>query len=109
MAGASTWSRSIPISNSSWPSVSGLAPIPSVFAFVDGRPVEDQFQGALPEKQLREFIDRLMPNPADIELGLLAAGDGTRAISATATEHVKRAIALEPGQRPRPGRRTPSC
>ena len=41
--------------------------IPTVFAFVGGQPV-DQFQGALPEGKLREFIDRLMPNPSDVEL-----------------------------------------
>lgn len=32
--------------------------IPAVFAFVDGRPV-DGFMGALPESQIRQFIDRL--------------------------------------------------
>jgi putative thioredoxin len=32
--------------------------IPAVFAFVDGRPV-DGFMGALPESQVRQFIDRL--------------------------------------------------
>lgn len=40
--------------------------IPYVVAFVDGRPV-DQFMGALAEGQLREFIDRLIPNPSQIE------------------------------------------
>ena len=32
--------------------------IPAVFAFVDGRPV-DGFMGALPESQIRQFIERL--------------------------------------------------
>jgi putative thioredoxin len=32
--------------------------IPAVFAFVDGQPV-DAFMGALPESQVRQFIDRL--------------------------------------------------
>ncbi len=32
--------------------------IPAVFAFVNGRPV-DGFMGALPESQIRQFIDRL--------------------------------------------------
>jgi putative thioredoxin len=32
--------------------------IPAVFAFVDGQPV-DGFMGALPESQLKQFIDRL--------------------------------------------------
>src|ERR1700684_2554003 len=33
--------------------------IPTVYAFVDGQPV-DGFQGALPESQLKTFIDRLL-------------------------------------------------
>ncbi len=68
--------------------------IPTVYAVVGGRPV-DQFQGALPEGQLREFIDRLMPNPADIELDAaiqaLQAGDKAKGV-----EHLKKAIALDP-------------
>ncbi|MGB0748605.1 MAG: thioredoxin, partial [Magnetospiraceae bacterium] len=32
--------------------------IPTVFAFKDGQPV-DAFQGALPESQLKQFIERL--------------------------------------------------
>jgi putative thioredoxin len=40
--------------------------IPHVVAFVDGRPVE-QFTGVLPESQLRVFIERLVPNPAQAE------------------------------------------
>ena len=41
----------------------GVRSIPFVVAFVNGQPV-DQFMGLLPEGQLREFIDRLVP-PAD--------------------------------------------
>src|SRR5690606_29755761 len=41
--------------------------IPTVFAVVGGQPV-DQFQGALPEGQLREFIDRLLPDPTEMEI-----------------------------------------
>jgi putative thioredoxin len=33
--------------------------IPTVYAFLDGRPV-DGFQGALPERELAQFIDRLL-------------------------------------------------
>ncbi len=40
--------------------------IPNVWAFVDGRPV-DQFIGAYPEPQVREFIERLLPTEADQE------------------------------------------
>jgi putative thioredoxin len=38
--------------------------IPHVMAFADGRPV-DQFVGVLPEGQLREFLERLVPQGAD--------------------------------------------
>lgn len=38
--------------------------IPTVKAFVDGQAV-DEFAGALPEAQLRTFIDRLLPSPAE--------------------------------------------
>lgn len=68
--------------------------IPAVYAFVGGQPV-DQFQGALPEGQLREFIDRLMPNPADVELEQAEAA-AQRGDFAQAAEFVKRAIALDP-------------
>ena len=68
--------------------------IPAVYAFVGGRPV-DQFQGALPEGKLREFIDRLMPNPADIELEqAMAALD--KGDQAAASDHARKAIALDP-------------
>ncbi len=43
------------------PAVAGqlrVQSIPAVFAFVDGRPV-DGFMGALPESQVKQFIDRL--------------------------------------------------
>lgn len=68
--------------------------IPTVYAVVGGRPV-DQFQGALPEGQLRAFIDRLMPNPSDVELdsALAALEKGDRK---TAAEHLKKGLALDP-------------
>jgi len=68
--------------------------IPTVFAFVGGQPV-DQFQGALPEGKLREFIDRLMPNPSDTELELAGAALD-RGDEAAAIEHAKKSIALDP-------------
>ncbi|WP_117194876.1 thioredoxin [Rhizobium terrae] len=63
----------------------GIQSIPAVIAFVDGRPV-DGFMGAVPESQVRQFIDKLAGPPgadqaAEIEavLGeaetLLAGGD----------------------------------
>lgn len=45
----------------------GVRSIPYVVAFVGGQPV-DQFMGLLPEGQLREFIDRLLPPGSGLEL-----------------------------------------
>ena len=42
----------------------GVRGIPSVKAFIDGEPV-DEFSGALPESEVRAFLDRLIPSPAD--------------------------------------------
>jgi putative thioredoxin len=42
----------------------GVRGIPAVKAFVGGQMV-DEFSGALPEAQVREFIDRLIPSPAE--------------------------------------------
>jgi putative thioredoxin len=41
--------------------------IPTVYAFVDGQPV-DGFQGALPESQVKQFIDRLVGPPPASEI-----------------------------------------
>lgn len=41
-----------------------LQSIPTVVAFVDGRPV-DMFQGAIPQGQIRDFIDRLTSMAGD--------------------------------------------
>lgn len=58
--------------------------IPSVKAFVDGRLV-DEFTGVLPEGALRDFIDRLMPPPAEVRrreaVAAHAAGDAERALT----------------------------
>lgn len=45
------------------PGQMGVQSIPAVVAFVDGKPV-DGFMGAVPDSQLRQFIDRLA-GPAD--------------------------------------------
>ena len=42
----------------------GVRGIPSVKAFINGEPV-DEFSGALPEGDVRAFLDRLLPSPAD--------------------------------------------
>jgi len=44
--------------------------IPTVYAFSDGQPV-DGFQGALPESQIREFVDRLAGPPQASDLDAL--------------------------------------
>ena len=43
--------------------------IPAVFAFVDGRPV-DGFMGALPESQIKDFINRVLGEGAGLDAGL---------------------------------------
>lgn len=66
------------------PGQMGIQSIPAVVAFVDGRPV-DGFMGAVPETQLRQFIDKVAgpagaDQAAEIEAvlaeaeGLLASG-----------------------------------
>lgn len=69
--------------------------IPYVVAFVDGRPA-DSFVGVLPESQLRAFIDRVAPNPGEIQRrkasALAEAGDRVGAITA-----LRAALALDPG------------
>ena len=62
----------------------GVRSIPAVKAVVDGKLV-DEFVGALPESQVRAFIDRVLPTPADLackeaEL-LLATGKAAQALS----------------------------
>ncbi len=72
----------------------GVRSIPSVKALVGGRLV-DEFNGALPESQIREFLNRLVP-PAEGQVNLreeaaalIAAGDldGALAVLAEATQH----------------------
>lgn len=49
--------------------------IPAVYAMKDGK-VVDGFVGAQPERQVTEFVQRLLPTPEETEVDrLLAAGD----------------------------------
>ncbi|MBZ5760766.1 MULTISPECIES: thioredoxin [Rhizobium] len=51
----------------------GIQSIPAVIAFVDGRPA-DGFMGAVPESQVREFIDKIAgPAGPDAEAAEIAA------------------------------------
>ncbi|AUT58612.1 thioredoxin [Paraburkholderia terrae] len=69
--------------------------IPHVVAFADGRPV-DQFIGVLPEGQLREFLDRLVPDGAEASRAEAAAAiaEGRRE---DAYDALKAALAYDPG------------
>ncbi|HEX4597376.1 MAG TPA: thioredoxin [Burkholderiaceae bacterium] len=72
--------------------------IPYVVAFVDRQPV-DAFVGALPESQLREFIERLVPNASEIERrkAQRLADNGQLAEAVAA---LRAAIALDPNSAP---------
>ncbi|WP_109481203.1 thioredoxin [Paraburkholderia sp. C35] len=69
--------------------------IPHVVAFADGRPV-DQFIGVLPEGQLRQFLDRLVPDGAEASRAeaALAVSEGRREDAYNA---LKAALAYDPG------------
>jgi putative thioredoxin len=53
--------------------------IPAVYAFKGGRPV-DGFMGALPESQVRQFVDALAGGPSPVEQGLKEAMDEAEAM-----------------------------
>jgi putative thioredoxin len=57
----------------------GVRSIPSVKAFVDGA-VVDEFLGARPESAVREFIESILPTPADLlrKEAAAAAAQGNR-------------------------------
>jgi putative thioredoxin len=71
-----------------------LRSIPYAVAFVDGNPVA-QFMGAQPESYLRAFLDRLIPNPGELEhrAAREAIAQGQVGI---AREYLKNAIAMDP-------------
>jgi putative thioredoxin len=78
--------------------VYGVRSIPDVMAFKDGKPVT-HFLGAVPESQVRAFIDALIPTPSEIEQARAAelreAGD-----LAGAVEALRKAINLDPANDP---------
>ena len=71
-----------------------LKSLPYTVAFLDGNAVA-QFMGAQPEAFVRAFIDRLSPNPANIEHR--AAREAlARGQSPIAEDYLRNAIALDP-------------
>lgn len=70
--------RMVKINIDEHPAIAGqlrVQSIPTVYAFKDGRPV-DGFMGALPESQVREFVDRLVGADAAADIaGALAEAD----------------------------------
>jgi putative thioredoxin len=61
----------------------GIRGVPNVKAFLDGQMV-DEFSGALPEGQVRQFIERLIPSPGEElrlqAMDLYAQGDAAKAL-----------------------------
>jgi putative thioredoxin len=72
----------------------GVRGIPAVKAVVDGQLV-DEFTGALPESQVRAFIERLVPSPAELKRQqareMLDAGMESQAL-----DLLDEAVALDP-------------
>ena len=73
--------------------------IPTVYAFVDGKPV-DGFQGAVPESQLKAFIEKLSGGPginSDVEL-LLSLGTESLSLNdlGGAAQAYAQVLTLEP-------------
>lgn len=72
----------------------GIRSIPDVMAFKDGKAVS-HFLGAVPESQVRSFVDSLIPSPAETERAaaakLRAAGDLAAAVAA-----LQKALNLDP-------------
>jgi len=73
----------------------GVRGIPSVKAFIDGEPV-DEFSGALPEGEVRAFLDRLIPSPAD-ELRQQAAAARVAGDISGALKLLAEASKIDPG------------
>lgn len=78
----------------------GVRSIPAVFGFIDGRPV-DAFQGALPESQVRGFIDKLLSGTDSVKELAAALDAGEKAFQngdiGGAAQIYAAVINLEPG------------
>jgi putative thioredoxin len=73
----------------------GVRGIPSVKAFIDGEPV-DEFSGAIPEGEVRAFLDRLIPSPAE-EVRAQAAEKRMAGDLSAALQLLADASRLDPG------------
>jgi putative thioredoxin len=73
----------------------GVRGIPNVKAFVGGKLV-DEFTGALPEAQIRAFIDKLLPSPAE-PLRIAAQEARARGDTEVAASLLADARELDPG------------
>ena len=82
--------------------------IPAVYAFKDGRPV-DGFVGAVPESQIRQFVQRLGggsggPSPVEEAMAMAKTGGAGRAITAPPRRSTRRSSSTIPATpRPSPG------
>ena len=70
--------RLVKMNTDEHPTIAGqlrVQSLPTVWAFRDGRPL-DSFSGALPESQIRQFIDRLLADDAEADIAaVLQAAD----------------------------------
>jgi putative thioredoxin len=73
----------------------GIEGLPTVLAFKNGKPV-DEFVGMLPEKGIKEFLDRVGPSVADKEAH--AGEDLEKSDPAKAEEIYRKALATDANQ-----------
>ncbi len=69
----------------------GIRSIPNVIAFKDGRPAA-QFLGAVPEGQVRAFMQKLLPSPSELALARAQAAFGAHRLD----EAERELTAVEP-------------
>lgn len=77
----------------------GIRSIPTCVLMINGKPA-DGFQGALPESQIKEFLDKHLPSPEELEAqsdaedaqALIAAGDPQAAL-----HKLHEALSINPG------------
>ncbi|HJT38294.1 MAG TPA: thioredoxin, partial [Actinomycetota bacterium] len=74
----------------------GVQGIPAVHAFRNGREV-GRFVGAVPEAQVRQFLEQLGPTPADLAVDEARALESRGELQRAAEEY-KRALAHEPAR-----------